>query len=109
VTAAEMAQLVIGLGSLSLALLALAALLIYVLITWSVRRQGDRYDRRWGLGAYNEGAVTDTLAAAGVEARAGCTCECCEHLRATAAEVMFHVTDDDIAELNRYGIAWEAK
>ena len=108
-TASEMAQLAIGLGALFVALLALAGALVYFGMVWSTRRRNDRYDRRWGIGAYNEDAISRALAAVGAEARAGCTCEGCEHVRATVAEATFRLTDDDVAELNRYGIAWESR
>lgn len=93
----------------ALSLLALAVLLVYVGMKWSVRRRKDHrdpYDAYW-FGDYTPDAVTDTLAAAGAEARSGCACEGCEHLRATAADAVFRVTEDDIAELDRIGIAWE--
>lgn len=76
-----------------------------ILAAWRRWRE-DPYDAYW-FGDYDHDAVTDTLAAAGAEARSGCTCEGCEHLRATAAEAVFRVTADDIAELDRIGIAWE--
>lgn len=78
-----------------------------ILQAWR-RRRDDRYDRYWGLGAYTEDAVSTALAAAGAEASAGCPCEGCGRIRATVAEAMFRATADDLAELNRIGIAWEA-
>lgn len=71
------------------------------------RWRGSHFDRYWGLGSYNPDTVSDALTAAGSEARTGCPCEGCERIWATVADLMFQVTEDDIAELNRIGIAWE--